>query len=199
MLIGDGCMTYNKLLEILLSKNVYDEIKNNEIEIFKLIPELKVCKGFNQNNKWHIYDVYEHVLHVVNNVRDNKSLRLAALFHDIGKPIVYFEDMYGVGHFYNHWNTSIEIFNKYKKVLELSIEEYDLIKHLIFYHDINLDKINSNDLNQMMNFIKKDNINLLFELKRADLLAQSPNYHFLLSNIDIQEKKLIKNMKNEEI
>ena len=83
--IGSDSMTYNKLLEILLSDDVYDLFKQNEKEIFEIIPELKICKGFEQNSKWHIYDVYEHILHVVSNGENNIYLRLSALFHDIGK------------------------------------------------------------------------------------------------------------------
>ena len=111
---GSDSMTYNKLLEILLSEDVYERLKQNEQEIFELIPELRVCKGFEQNNKWHIYDVYEHILHVVALVDNNIYLRLSALFHDIGKPNSYTKDSNGVGHFYNHWNESIKIFKKYQ-------------------------------------------------------------------------------------
>ena len=50
-------MTYNDLIEILLSDDVYDRLKQNEEEVFLLFPELKICKGFEQNNDWHIYDV----------------------------------------------------------------------------------------------------------------------------------------------
>ena len=65
-----------------------------------------------QKNIWHVYDVYEHILHVIDGVPNNITLRLAALFHDIGKPFVYKEDENGVGHFYGHWNKSKEIFEK---------------------------------------------------------------------------------------
>ena len=82
-------MTYNDLIEILLSDDVYDKLKQNEEEVFLLLPELKICKGFAQNNDWHIYDVYEHILHVISETEKNIYLRLSALFHDIGKPYVY--------------------------------------------------------------------------------------------------------------
>lgn len=95
-------MTYSDLIEILISDDVYNGLKQNKEAIFLLIPELKICNGFNQNNKWHIYDVFEHILHVVSGVNNNLCLRLAALFHDIGKPQTYTEDENGVGHFYNH-------------------------------------------------------------------------------------------------
>ena len=126
-------MTYKELLNTLLSNDIYEEIKNNEEELFKLIPELKICKAFNQNNKWNIYDVYEHILHVLKGTKNNKHLRLAALFHDIGKPITYKEDDNGIGHFYNHWNISVEIFDKYKDKFNLSNEDISLIKIYIYY------------------------------------------------------------------
>ena len=62
-------MRYEEFLEILLSDDVYNKIKENEKEIFGLIPELEICKDFNQNSEWHIYDVYEHILHVVAGVK----------------------------------------------------------------------------------------------------------------------------------
>jgi len=183
-------MDYKQLLLILLSDNVYLELKENESEIFELIPELEICKGFNQNNKWHIYDVYEHILHVVKSVDNNICLRLAALFHDIGKPFSYSVDQNGVGHFYNHWKKSVEIFESYSDNFNLSDDEKKLISNLIFFHDINVDKLKKEELSKMINEIGYKNINLLFSLKRADLLAQAPEYHSLLSNIDNQEKKL---------
>ncbi len=185
-------MSYEKLLEILLSSDVYNKLKQNEEHLFELIPELKICKGFNQNSRWHIYDVYEHILHVVSEVDDNIYLRLSALFHDIGKPLTYTEDESGVGHFYNHWNKSVEIFNKYQGKFNLSTEEISLITNLIFYHDINIDKVSTDMLEDMINKIGISNIDLLFSLKRADLLAQAPEYHDLLSNINNQEENITK-------
>ena len=194
--IGSDNMTYNELLEILLSNDVYESIKQNEKEIFSLIPELNDCKGFNQNNKWHIYDIYEHILHVVKGVDANLYLRLAALFHDMGKVLTYIQDSNGVGHFYNHWNKSVEIFKKYSNNFGLSDEENTLIANLIFYHDVNIERMSKNEINDMINNIGVSNIKLLFSLKRADLLAQSPEYHYLLENINIQEHKMIELSKN---
>ena len=74
-----------ELFSILMQGKPSEHIKRNEDLIFDMIPELKVCKGFNQNNEWHIYDVYEHILHVVDNVDNDIVLRLTALFHDVGK------------------------------------------------------------------------------------------------------------------
>lgn len=180
-------MTYINLLELLLSNDVYEKLKDNENELFRLIPELKICKGFNQNSKWHIHDVYEHILYVTAGVNNDKCLRLAALFHDIGKPHTYTEDKLGTGHFYNHWNVSLEIFNKYQDKFNLSKEEIKLIRSLIFYHDINIEKLSKEELELLISEIDIENIDLLFNLKRADLLAQSPKFHHLLFNINTQQ------------
>ena len=185
-------MTYSDLIEILISDDVYNGLKQNKEDIFLLIPELKICNGFNQNNKWHIYDVFEHILHVVSGVNNNLCLRLAALFHDIGKPQTYTEDENGVGHFYNHWNISLEIFKKYKDNFGLSFDEIILITNLIFYHDINIEKASQSQINDMINKIGYDNLWMLFSLKRADLLAQSSEFHWLISSIDNQEQSLIR-------
>ena len=185
-------MTYDQLLEILLSDDVYDKLKQNEQEIFKLIPELKVCKGFEQNNKWHIYDVYEHILHVVPGTDNNMYLRLSALFHDIGKPLTYTEDNDGIGHFYNHWNESIKIFKKYSDKFRLSDKDIELVSNLIFYHDINIDQMSVEELNNMITQIGISNIELLFSLKKSDLLAQSPEFHNLIFNINKQEQNIRK-------
>lgn len=185
-------MTYSELKEILLLGDVYNRLKQMELELLELIPELKNCFGFNQNSRWHIYDVYEHILHVVLGVDNNICLKLAALFHDIGKPQTYSEDENGIGHFYNHWNKSVEIFKKYQEKFELSNEEIILITNLIFYHDINIEKISHQQQIEMINCIGVENIWMLFSLKKADLLAQSPEFHNLINSINNQEQVMIR-------
>ena len=184
-------MKYNEFIDILLSENVYDCIKQNEAEIFELIPELKVCKGFEQRNSWHIYDVYEHILHVVSGVEANLLLRLAALFHDVGKPLAFTLDPDGVGHFFGHWDHSVDIFRSYAPMFGLSDTEVSCISSLIFYHDMNIDKMSDENIDKMIQEIGPKDIHLLFALKRADLLAQSGEYHGLLANIQMQEEKIL--------
>ncbi len=79
-------MNLDQLHGMLLMDKPSEEILKNEAELFEFIPELKACKGFEQNNEWHVYDVYGHILHVLDNVPSNLILKMTALFHDIGKP-----------------------------------------------------------------------------------------------------------------
>ena len=183
-------MEFNELKELLIAENVYDRIKEREDEVFALIPELKVCKGFDQKNSWHIYDVYEHILHVVDGVAPVLPIRLTAVFHDVGKPLAFHVDEEGVGHFFGHWDRSVDIFQKYVPLLQLSTAEADLITALIFYHDINVDRLQEDELSQLVERIGRENLHMLFAIKRADLLAQSPAYHGMLTKIDEQEKRM---------
>lgn len=164
---------------ILLSNKPSEIIRKNKNTIFEIIPELKICDGFNQHNDYHIYDVLEHILHVLDEVENNYVLKVAALFHDIGKPNCFTIDEQGIGHFYGHWNESNKIFNKYANTFNLTQDEIDLINDLIFYHDLNL--------NENLDKIKdvfKDNLYLLLSLKKADILAQNPKYFNRLDDID---------------
>lgn len=148
------------------------------------MPELKVCNGFNQHNEYHIYDVFEHILHLLDEVENNYILRIAALFHDIGKPNSFTLDEEGVGHFYGHWNESNKIFNKYASKLDINEEEIKLINDLIFYHDLGFNDDNLDDFQDIF----KDNIYLLISLKSADILAQNPKYYNRLDELDNIEK-----------
>lgn len=183
-------MNYDFLKEILLSDKPSDLIKEHESEIFELIPELKKSKNFNQHNIWHVYDVYEHILHVVDGVPANIISRLTALFHDTGKPDAFTQDENGVGHFYGHWDLSKEIFLNFAK--KNNIDEYTTKKvaRLIEYHDIRIETMSDDEIkNIIINFDEED-IDLLFEQKNSDLLAQNSIYHHLLDSYKEQRKRV---------
>lgn len=186
-------MDIQELIDILLQDKPSEIIKNNEGKIFKMIPELSMCKGFNQNNIWHIYDVYEHILHVVDGVSKNIELRLAALFHDLGKPFVYTEDENNIGHFYGHWDKSKEIFDTFTS--KYNIKNKDIISNLILYHDLNIAKISDEELNRLINIFNRDGIIMLYELKKSDLLAQNPEFHYVLEDLEKQKEKVLNKMK----
>lgn len=129
-------MEFQKILS--MNKPVSEIFTEYEDVITYLIPELKPCVHFNQNNKYHKHDVYEHLLAVTDLCQTTKfAIKMAALLHDIGKPDSYTEDKDGHGHFYGHPAVSAEIA---KRVLKtdfkgLKTEEYDRIVELIEAHD----------------------------------------------------------------
>jgi tRNA nucleotidyltransferase (CCA-adding enzyme) len=184
-----------ELYNLLLSEKPSEQLKTHEKELFTLIPELSTCKGFNQNNEWHIYDVYEHILHVIDNVPSNIVMRLTALFHDIGKPLSYIEDENKVGHFYGHWEVSQKIFTSFAEKNNIDHDISERVSNLIYYHDINVSKLNENELKEMFQKLNYDGIEELYEFKKADLLAQNEKYHYILDEYPKQKEEILNKLK----
>ena len=196
-------MTAEELCKLLMQDKPSEAIKSREAEVFELIPILKDCKGFDQRNEWHIYDVYEHILHVLDGVPKDKDLRLAALFHDVGKPEKCKIGEDGVGHYYGHWEKSQEVFDEFAD--KYQIENKELISNLIFYHDKRFANMPDAEIDRIRKMFGKDGIKLLFELKRADLKAQNPKYHYSeenlnnLNELDKQEKNILARFMDEDL
>ena len=189
-------MTFEELKEILLSDKPALEIIKHEQEIFNLIKPLADCKGHNQNNPWHPYDVYEHILHVVNNTDAILELRLSALFHDVGKPATASLGPDGFNHYRNHWTKSFDEFLIFANNHNLPESLIKTVSNLILYHDKNLDKCTEHELSCILINFTEEEVKLLFKLKRADAMAQ--NQELVLKNdlynrYDIQEAYLLDN------
>ncbi|MEX2052328.1 MAG: HD domain-containing protein, partial [Candidatus Paceibacterota bacterium] len=79
-----------EFVKIIMSENPASGIVMLEkLGLLKyIVPELEEGIGCEQLGE-HIYDVWEHLLHALQHAADKKwslQIRLAALFHDIGKP-----------------------------------------------------------------------------------------------------------------
>ena len=163
-------MNYYDLKNILLIDKPSTQLRKCKNDLFSLIPEFYNTFQFDQKTVWHTKDVFEHILMVVDGVEPDYRLRLAALFHDVGKPYTFFVDENGKGHFHGHWEKSENIFQKYKENFFLSEEDINLVCKLIYYHDLT---ICSENLSIFKNEFSEDEMSLLFSLKRADILAHN--------------------------
>ena len=74
-----------------------------------IIPPCAAMFGFEQHNPYHDRDVWEHTLGVVQAVPPVTVMRLAALLHDVGKPLCFTVDESGRGHFYGHETIGADI------------------------------------------------------------------------------------------
>ncbi len=73
------------------------------------LPELQECVAVPQN-RYHAYDVYFHTLYTCDAAPAEKPVvRLAALFHDVGKPRTRAEREDGEATFYNHQFVSAQM------------------------------------------------------------------------------------------
>ncbi|MDE7250449.1 MAG: CCA tRNA nucleotidyltransferase, partial [Lachnospiraceae bacterium] len=70
-----------------------------ELGITKVIlPEFDACMQTPQNNPHHCFDVGGHILESMKVIPADRGLRLAMLFHDIGKPETVTVDKEGISH-----------------------------------------------------------------------------------------------------
>lgn len=182
-------MSINELFEILLENKPSTKLREKKEELFSLIPVLEECDGFDQHSKWHQYDVLEHIFHVVDNVDPTIELRLAALFHDTAKPETFDLDKEGRGHFPKHGIKSVKKFNEFVSKYNLDKTQIDIISRLIECHDDYL--YDSKKTNKLIKTFTKDEIELLYNLQKADLLAQSEECRYLLESYEIGKNKLL--------
>ncbi len=139
-----------------------------------IFPEIEKMYNFNQNNPHHHLNVFEHSLSVLDHSNKTVIDRLSALFHDIGKPDTY-EEIDGIGHFYNHHKKSVEITSKILKRLNYSNDIINKVCLLIDKHMVMIDYTNDKSVKKFINKIGIDNIPNFFSLRKADVLSCKNN------------------------
>lgn len=134
-----------------------------------IIPELGPCMHFEQHNKYHHQDVYNHILSVVDNCKTDKfEVKLAALLHDIGKPQTYVTDAEGWGHFYGHAKVSRDIAETViDERLSLTAREKDLVLALVEHHDMEV-HVTEKCARRMLNKFNRDFLSDFCILRQAD-------------------------------
>jgi len=102
-----------------------------------LVPELEEGIDIEQN-KDHIYDVWTHILKALQNGADKNwtlQVRLAALFHDIGKPRSrHFDKEKGDYTFYGHDVIGARMTKEVLRRLRFSRKDIDTITKLVRNH-----------------------------------------------------------------
>lgn len=107
------------------------------------IPQLQACRNCIQKDDrgYHIFDVFDHNIYACDGAPKEKILvRLAALFHDIGKPVVKTEVQENgltIYHFFNHEKASSKITKEIMTFLKFSNQEIEHVCHLIENHMFN--------------------------------------------------------------
>lgn len=126
----------------LLMENINGISPTNLEDLYsKLGSDFANMKNFDQNNPHHCYDLLTHTLQTVadldrfcNDAEVLPMLRVAALFHDIGKPSVA-QKKNGRSVFYGHAAKSAEIAKPLLEQIGYSRSEIDRILFYIAHHD----------------------------------------------------------------
>jgi tRNA nucleotidyltransferase (CCA-adding enzyme) len=136
------------------------------------LPEFDVMMETAQNSKHHLYTVGEHTIRVMQNLRPDRTLRLAALFHDVAKPVCKTTDADGKNHFKGHPAVGAGMTVDILKRLKYDNATIDRVAVLVRYHD-DRPELTARNVRRAMNRIGAEHIPMLLELRRADILAQS--------------------------
>ena len=145
--------------------------------------------GFDQRNRHHCHDVWEHSLRVVAAVPPELELRLAALFHDIGKPNCCTVDAAGCGHFYGHPAESARLADAMLRRLRTETAPRETAVTLVAWHDRNIARTRPAIARALRDLGEKD-LRRLLALKRADNLAQAAAFRSAQAEIEKAEKLL---------
>lgn len=167
---------YAELIKILQSDTKYPfsdpcghysglEILNKTTVLDRIFPELTEGRGMAQRADFHRYDVLEHSLRTV--LYSDKSIRLGALLHDVGKPFCFKRD----GYYYRHFEDGEKIAENILRRLKADNDAIEMVKFLVKEHMVDLDC--SMRESKVRLFIVKNyhRLNELLMVKQADFRA----------------------------
>lgn len=163
-----------ELVKLLMSNHPERLQDAYELGITKVIlPEWDAMVGVEQNTPHHRYDVADHTLHAMKNVKKDKILRLTMLFHDMGKPSMKTTDEKGRDHFKGHALVSEEIARSVMRRLKFDNDTVKKVTRLVCYHDYRIEATPQN-VRRAMNRIGVELFPYYLAVRMADVKAQSP-------------------------
>lgn len=149
------------------------------------IPELAQCRGITQadDRGYHQFDILDHLFYACDGApKDNLIVRLAALFHDIGKvdarQVKIEKDSQGnkyqIINFFNHENYSYKKTEIILKRLKFSNEIIKNTLHLILNHMFHYEPNWSNAaIRRLIMRVGIENFDNLFDLRIADAYGKN--------------------------
>jgi len=166
----------DELLKIIMSQRAAEgiEILRRLGLLEYVMPELLAGYGVGQN-KHHIYDCYEHSLKSLDYAAKqgfNMHVRMAALLHDIAKPIV----KQGEGEdstFYNHEivgaKTTVRILSRLKFPKKDIEKIAKLVRYHLFYY--NVDEVTESSVRRLVRQVGPENMDELLQVRMADRIG----------------------------
>lgn len=137
-----------------------------------ILPEFAELMRTSQHNPHHCYSVGEHTIRVVEGVPGDRVLRLAAMFHDIAKPVCKTTDEQGIDHFHGHPQEGAEMTHRIFRRLKFDVDTMQRVCALVRWHDHN-PSLKPAKIRRAIYQVGEDRYPRIFALKRADILAQS--------------------------
>ena len=166
----------DEFLKIIMAERTAEGIELlREIGLLKyVVPELEEGYKITQN-KHHIYECYEHSLKSLDFAAKknfNKFVRLAALFHDIGKP----RTKKGEGPdatFYGHEIIGAKMTAQILNRLKFPKKEIEKITKLVRYHLFyyNPEEVGESSIRRLVRQVGPENMEELLQVRMADRIG----------------------------
>lgn len=182
---------FAELKKLLCGKDVKRVLLEEAGILGVVLPELLPMKGFDQRNYHHIYDVLTHTAVAVENLPPDPVLRLAGLFHDMGKPACFTLDSAGVGHFKGHPAVSAAMAEEILRRLKCDNDTRERVVRLVKWHDVVIEP-NEKAVKRVLRQLSPDALEDLLWIKTADNLAQAPQWQGRIASYQI-----IRQLKND--
>ena len=146
-------------------------------------------ENFVQCDPRQIYDVLDHTLVALKCVEPTLELRLATLFHDIGKPLTFIQDENGLGHFPNHNTKGAEMARDILNRLKYSKKTIQKVTKLIEYHDYRFPE-SDEQLKLFISSFGSENLEDLYKLKKANQYGKNPAFISDLTKINSDHERV---------
>lgn len=128
--------TFSELKRLLCGENVKSVLLEYREVFAEIIPEIREMFDYDQQSKYHNSTLFEHTARAVEAAPPREEMRLAMLFHDIGKPACRSTDENGEGHYYGHAAKSAELADKILRELKCDNALRVRVCEIVKYHDI---------------------------------------------------------------
>ena len=189
-------------IKIELDKLILGENIKNTLFLMKetgvlelIIPELKITYSYDQCNPHHSFDLFTHIVNVVEKVPNDLVLKYTALLHDIAKPLVQTFDDKGIAHYKGHDIVGSEKAKEILMSLKFSTKFINIVSELIKYHTQLYKDLTDKKLNKLLSILGYENVKRLIEHTIADNESKNIEVVKVESNLfDRLEEAMKKNM-----
>ena len=140
----------------------------------EVLPEFDRMMETPQNTKHHFTDVGHHTIVVMQNVSPAKTMRYAALLHDIAKPLCKSTDENGTDHFYGHPAAGAPVAEEILRRLKMDNHTIEDVKRLVLWHDFGIkENMTPAGFRRGMNKMGLEHFPEYLEIRLADMAGQS--------------------------
>lgn len=172
----------------------------------ELMPEVTAMAGIEQVDGMGHKDTFFHTCQVIDSVAmqsDNLWLRVAALLHDIAKPLTKRFSKHSGWTFHGHDAAGIKIVSRIFRYMRWPLEHLDYVQKMVRLHHrpipLSKDEISDSAVRRLM-FEAGEDLHDLMTLCRADVTSKNPRkVSRIMSNFNHVEEKIAEVGEKDEL